>query len=90
MRNRGGHDNARGTGSRRLIGIDISPDLIELARKTSSGKPVSRQSLSLVRLIRQDCRRESVDVVFIHAILHHLDLEQQGGRCCECSSREGR
>lgn len=56
-----------------VIGIDISPDLIELAHRRMS-------SYGLAATIRQgsayatELADESVDIVFSMALLHHLDL----------------
>ncbi len=56
-----------------VIGIDISPDLIELARQRLSNYELS----AVVRdgsAYATGLPNESVDVVFSMALLHHLDL----------------
>jgi SAM-dependent methyltransferase len=59
----------------RVIGVDISPDLVELARKRLElhgfKEMVEFQVGSAHELPLAD---ESIDVVFGMAILHHLDL----------------
>jgi SAM-dependent methyltransferase len=56
-----------------VIGIDVSSDLIQLARKRLSGYglPATLQGGSAYATGLPD---ESVDVVFSMALLHHLDL----------------
>ena len=58
-----------------VVGIDISPELIELARKRAAANGVAADFL-VGSAYQTGLPDESVDVVFIHAILHHLDLEQ--------------
>lgn len=57
----------------RVIGIDVSPDLIQLARQrlTGYGLDATLQEGSAYATGLPD---ESVDVVFSMALLHHLDL----------------
>lgn len=62
----------------RVIAIDISPDLVELARRRLesydiAGGTVTLQACSAYETGLPD---ESVDVVFSIALLHHLDLEK--------------
>jgi SAM-dependent methyltransferase len=59
----------------RVIGIDISPELIELARKRAEVNKVSAEFI-VGSAYETGLPAESVDVVFVHAILHHLDLER--------------
>jgi len=56
-----------------VIGVDISPDLIEIARKRAStyGFAIEFKAASAYDL---GLPGNSVDLVFSHAILHHLDL----------------
>jgi 2-polyprenyl-3-methyl-5-hydroxy-6-metoxy-1,4-benzoquinol methylase len=58
-----------------VIGIDISPELIELARKRAAVNGVLAEFV-VGSAYETGLPDQSVDVVFIHAILHHLDLEQ--------------
>jgi len=56
-----------------VIGVDISPHLIEIARKRAAAYrfPIEFRAASAYDMGLPDA---SVDVVFSHAILHHLDL----------------
>jgi SAM-dependent methyltransferase len=61
----------------RVIGLDISADLISLAKKRAAANGVSADFViaSATTTAFLDC---SFDVVFGSAILHHLDIEQAG------------
>jgi SAM-dependent methyltransferase len=64
----------RGTG--RLISLDISPDLIEIARRRLAANGVGAEVEFVVGSAHDvPLPDESVDVVFGMAILHHLDLK---------------
>lgn len=56
-----------------VIGIDISPDLIDLARKRADSYGVNLR-LEIGSAYETGLPAESVDVVFCMAVLHHLDL----------------
>lgn len=60
----------------RVVGIDISPDLIELARRRAENYGIHGESLTLSvgSAYETGLQDESVDVVFSIALLHHLDL----------------
>ncbi len=57
----------------RVIGIDISPDLVELARQRLNSYGLSAV-LQEGSAYATGLPKESVDVVFSMALLHHLDL----------------
>jgi SAM-dependent methyltransferase len=60
----------------RVIGIDISPELIDLARRRVASYGLENQNVE-VRVgsaYETGLPNESVDVVFSIALLHHLDL----------------
>ena len=60
----------------KVIGVDISPELIELAEKRMSQHNLSGVSDFRIGSAHElPLEDESVDVVFGMAILHHLDLE---------------
>lgn len=58
-----------------VIAIDISPDLIEIAKKRAAAN-----DLAIDYRVASACETglpdQSVDVAFAHAILHHLDLKK--------------
>ena len=56
-----------------IIGIDISPDLIELARQRLSSYGLTGD-LRAGSAYATELPDESIDVVFSMALLHHLDL----------------
>jgi ubiquinone/menaquinone biosynthesis C-methylase UbiE len=57
----------------RVIGIDISPDLIAIARKRLSDANLDA-SLTIGDAYHTGLPDESVDVVFCMALIHHLDI----------------
>jgi 2-polyprenyl-3-methyl-5-hydroxy-6-metoxy-1,4-benzoquinol methylase len=58
-----------------VIAIDISPDLVEIAKKRAAANDliIDYRVASAYETCLPD---QSVDVAFAHAILHHLDLEK--------------
>jgi 2-polyprenyl-3-methyl-5-hydroxy-6-metoxy-1,4-benzoquinol methylase len=72
----GGGENALLLASRgaRVTGIDISPELIEIAKRRLEINGLSAE-FRAVSGYNTGLRDASVDVVFCMAILHHLDLE---------------
>lgn len=60
----------------RVIGVDISPDLIELAEKRLAAHDYAGKAEFRVGSAHDlPIEDESIDVVFGNAILHHLDLK---------------
>lgn len=60
----------------RVVGVDISPELIELAEKRLAAHNFFNQTEFRIGSAHElPLEDESVDVVFGMAILHHLDLE---------------
>lgn len=60
----------------RIIGVDISPELIELAGKRLAAHNLAENTEFRVGSAHElPLEDESVDVVFGNAILHHLDLK---------------
>jgi len=57
----------------RVIGIDISPDLIELARKRVQIAGVEA-ALSVRSAYETELQDQSVDVIFCMSLIHHLDI----------------
>jgi SAM-dependent methyltransferase len=57
----------------RVIGVDISPELIEIARKRAAAYGF-KVDFSAASAYDTGLPIASVDLVFSHAILHHLDL----------------
>jgi len=72
----GGGENALLLASRgaRVTGIDISPELIEIAKRRLEINGLSAE-FRAVSGYNTGLRDASIDVVFCMAILHHLDLE---------------
>ena len=64
--------SARGA---KVIGLDISPELLELAKQRLIANQVCGTMLLLGSAHALPLQDESVDVIFGIAILHHLDLE---------------
>lgn len=58
----------------RVIGMDISPDLIALAQKRVSDAQLEA-SLTVGDAYQTGLPDESVDVVFCMALIHHLDIK---------------
>ena len=73
----------------RVIGIDISPDLIELARKrlALAGLEATLQVGSGYETGLPD---GSVDVIFCIALIHHLDIEQVRKEMLRILARDGK
>jgi ubiquinone/menaquinone biosynthesis C-methylase UbiE len=57
----------------RVIGIDVSPDLIALAQKRVHD-PALKVSLAVGDAYQTGLPNESVDVIFCAALIHHLDI----------------
>ena len=63
-------------GADRVIGVDISTELVELAEKRLAAHDLSKNAEFRVGSAHElPLEDESVDVVFGNAILHHLDLK---------------
>jgi len=63
-------------GAQRVIGVDISPELIELAEKRLAAHNLSENAEFRVGSAHDlPVEDESIDIVFGNAILHHLDLK---------------
>jgi SAM-dependent methyltransferase len=58
----------------RVIGMDISPDLIAIAQKRLSGANLEA-TLSAGDAYATGLPDESVDVIFCMALIHHLDIK---------------
>jgi SAM-dependent methyltransferase len=58
-----------------VVGLDISPDLVKIARRRAQAQGQTIQFI-VTSAYATGLPRESVDVVFGEAILHHLDLER--------------
>jgi ubiquinone/menaquinone biosynthesis C-methylase UbiE len=58
-----------------VVAIDISPDLIEVAKKRAAANGVAVEFI-VGSAYDTGLPDHSADVVFAHAILHHLDLQQ--------------
>jgi len=58
----------------RVIGIDISPDLIALAQKRVDAAHLEA-SLSVGSAYETGLPNESVDAIFCMALIHHLDIK---------------
>ena len=58
----------------RVIGIDISPDLIAIAQKRSSDANLEA-SVMVGSAYETGLPDESVDVIFCMALIHHLDIK---------------
>lgn len=75
----------------RVVGVDISPELIELARKRLKVHDLSENAEFRVgsahKLPLED---ESIDVVFGMAILHHLDLRLASAEVFRVLKKGGR
>lgn len=57
----------------RVTGVDISPDLIEIARRRLISYGLNA-ALKVCSVYRMGLASESVDIVFIIGLLHHVDL----------------
>jgi len=58
-----------------VIALDLSPDLLEIARKRIAvDAPLARVQILCASAHAVPLPDESVDLVFGHAVLHHLDL----------------
>jgi SAM-dependent methyltransferase len=59
----------------KVVGLDISPDLVEIAQRRAQVQGQTVQFI-VTSAYATGLQGESVDVVFGEAILHHLDLER--------------
>lgn len=59
----------------KVIGVDLSPELLALARQRVAANQCPEATLVLGSAHAVPLRDESVDIVFGIGILHHLDLE---------------
>lgn len=75
----------------KVIGVDISPELIELAEKRMRQHDLSETSEFRIGSAHElPFENESVDVVFGMAILHHLDLETSSKEVFRILKKGGR
>lgn len=75
----------------KVIGVDISPELIELAEKRMRQHDLSEISEFRIGSAHElPFENESVDVVFGMAILHHLDLETSSKEVFRILKKGGR
>jgi ubiquinone/menaquinone biosynthesis C-methylase UbiE len=58
----------------KVVGLDISPDLVEIAQRRAQVQGQTVQFI-VTSAYATGLPLESIDVVFGEAILHHLDLE---------------
>lgn len=59
-------------GAREVIGIDVDPDMIKLARKRLVAYPAERVSLVVGDITSLPMENESFDAVFDFGIIHHV------------------
>lgn len=71
-----------------VIGLDISPELIELARKRAEAYDV-RARFVIGSAYDTGLPSKSIDIVFAIAILHHLDLEAARTELCRILKPNG-
>ncbi|CAN5226340.1 hypothetical protein BH20ACI1_BH20ACI1_02380 [soil metagenome] len=75
----------------KVVGVDISPELIELAEKRlDAHKFRDRADFRIGSAHELPLADESVDVVFGMAILHHLDLQLASGEVFRVLKKGGR
>lgn len=75
----------------KVIGVDISPDLIELAEKRLAIHGLNENAEFRVGSAHElPLKDESVDVVFGMAILHHLDLQLASAEVFRVLKKGGR
>lgn len=78
-------------GAAKVVGIDISPELVELGTKRLALHGFARQAALRVGSAHElPVETESVDVVFGMAILHHLDLELASAEVFRVLKKGGR
>lgn len=74
-----------------VIGIDISPDLLEIAEKRMAANDITGNTKFLVGSAHDlPIPDESVDIVFGIAILHHLELEESSKEVFRVLKKGGR
>ncbi len=75
----------------RVVGVDISPELIELAEKRMRQHDLAETSEFRIGSAHElPFENESVDVVFGMAILHHLDLQTSSKEVFRILKKGGR
>lgn len=75
----------------RVVGVDISPELIELASRRMRQHDLSENSEFRIASAHElPFESESVDIVFGMAILHHLDLETSAAEVFRILKKGGR
>src|SRR5260370_25342094 len=72
----------------RAIGIDVSPDLIALARKQLAETSVEA-TLKVASAYDTGLHDSSVDVIFCISLIHHLDIGQVCREMLRIVSKEG-
>lgn len=74
-----------------VIGVDISPELLELAEKRMAANGVAGNTKFLVGSAHDlPIPDESIDIVFGIAILHHLELEESSKEVFRVLKKGGR
>ncbi len=76
----------------KVIGVDISPDLLEIAEKRMAANGIEPGSTTFMVGSAHDLPipSESIDIVFGIAILHHLDLEESSKEVFRVLKKGGR
>jgi SAM-dependent methyltransferase len=74
----------------RIIALDISSDLLEVARKRLEVNGCEGVELLVGSAHNLPLPDESVDIIFGMAILHHLDLDLASGEVCRVLKKGGR
>ncbi len=78
-------------GAEKVVGIDISPELVELGmRRLALHGFAAQAELKVGSAHELPIETESVDVVFGMAILHHLDLELASAEVFRVLKKDGR
>ncbi len=74
-----------------VIGVDISPELIEIAEKRMVANGITTNTKFLVGSAHDlPIPDESIDIVFGIAILHHLDLQESSREVFRILKKGGR
>ena len=74
----------------KVIGVDLSPELLRLAKQRVAANRCNEAMLVLGSAHALPLRDESVDIVFGIGILHHLDLETASREVLRVLNRGGR
>ena len=74
----------------RVIGVDISPEMLALAKQRIIANRCGETELVLASAHALPLPDSSVDVIFGISILHHLDLEMASGEVHRVLKKDGR